>query len=354
MKILQLIPTLLDGGAEKFVCELSIELMNSGHNVLLVQMDSRQGNALPKLISEANLPHLCLWRKRFLDIKFYFRFLSLLIRYKPDVIHTHLGCLSLIFPAILFAKPKCCIHTIHTLAEKEATSYSLTIKKIMFKMCFLPIAVSKTVAKTVKEVYGVTPSVIQNGIKIENFLPTKKQDINEPFTFLTVGRLEMVKNNDLVVDAFAGFLKESSEHSNIQLLIIGKGTQKQILEDKIKNYGLSKNIKIIGFKEGISKYYKRANVLINASDYEGCSLSLIEALVSGLVIISRDIKSNREILRENAFYFNSISQLSELMAKSYQLRSLRRKAIKVEDFSIKYVSERYQKAYFQVLKNGRI
>lgn len=343
MKILQLIPTLLDGGAEKFVCELSIELMNSGHSVLLVQIDSRKGSALPKLVSKANLPHLCLWRKRFLDINFFFRLLSLLIRYKPDVIHTHLGSIDAAFLLILLYKCKCKVHTFHTIAEREAASYGIYIRKILFKKLVKPIAVSKSVAETVRKKYAINPHVIYNGVRFPK-VSRAKNISNREFTFLTIGRLEKVKNNSTIIKSFAKFIKENPKNKS-QLLVIGNGSEKDLLHDLIKILKIQDKVRLLGFQEGVDKYLYESDVLINASDYEGCSLTLLEALLSGINIFSRDIPSNREILGLNASYFKDETGLIELMKRSCLTKRARNKLINAERFLIEDSAKKYLNFY---------
>ena len=46
----------------------------------------------------------------------------------------------------------------------------------------------------------------------------------------------------------------------------------------IKSYNLESKIKLIGFKKNIKKYYKEANLFINASLFEGFPNAVVEAI----------------------------------------------------------------------------
>lgn len=104
-------------------------------------------------------------------------------------------------------------------------------------------------------------------------------------TVVSVGRLVPQKNYALLIDAFAEFHRLYPEYC---LNIYGEGSLRQVLQKKIDDYGLSGNITLCGKSKNIGEILSKARFFVLSSDYEGMSNALIEALVSGVPVISTD------------------------------------------------------------------
>jgi glycosyltransferase involved in cell wall biosynthesis len=118
-------------------------------------------------------------------------------------------------------------------------------------------------------------------------------DIDGRF-ILAVGRLEKQKRFDLLLEAFA----QSQARHDCKLVIVGRGSQQEALEQAIKTLGLAERVILVGFDPNPYKYMAKADFQVMSSDYEGYPLVLIEALSLGCPIVSTDCPTGpREIIR---------------------------------------------------------
>ena len=105
---------------------------------------------------------------------------------------------------------------------------------------------------------------------------------------LVVSRLESEKNVSLAIRAFG-----KSAPDNACLIIVGSGRERKNLEQVAKNLGVLPRT----FFEGSaspSRYYKLANILLAPSFYEGYGMTIVEALASGIPVLSTDVGAARE------------------------------------------------------------
>lgn len=102
-------------------------------------------------------------------------------------------------------------------------------------------------------------------------------------TILSVGRITEQKGFDMLVEVAKEVFKT---HSDWNWIIIGEGEDKEIIENKIKEYGLTNNISIISNVKNIEDYYKKSAIYVMTSRYEGFGLVLTEAQEFHLPCIS--------------------------------------------------------------------
>jgi len=103
---------------------------------------------------------------------------------------------------------------------------------------------------------------------------------------LMVSRLEKEKDVGMAVDVFNIVSKKNNDTA---LVIVGDGGERARLEEKVKNFGLTEKVFFEGWKEDVLSYYKTSDVFLSTSLYEGYGLSLIEALASGLPVVTTDV-----------------------------------------------------------------
>ena len=80
---------------------------------------------------------------------------------------------------------------------------------------------------------------------------------------------------------------------DIPLVIVGDGSLKKELEDE---YSDLRSVKWIGEDKNTSKYYKNARLLINTSEYEGISNTILEAQSYGIPVIASNVGGNKDLI----------------------------------------------------------
>lgn len=129
--------------------------------------------------------------------------------------------------------------------------------------------------------------------------------------FVTVGGLEEQKGADRIPD-IAKRLKEKGVL--FQWNVIGTGSMKSIIEEKIQKYELGKEVVLGGFQDNPYPYIKQADLYISPSRIEGFSSVVAEALILGVPVITTDCPGMKEQLMENRYGIivkNNVNALAE-------------------------------------------
>lgn len=120
---------------------------------------------------------------------------------------------------------------------------------------------------------------------------TPKLDVHEKYghnkkIFLSIGRLEKVKNLFWLIDVFG---QASVKKNEMLLLIVGSGAEEDALREKVKILGLTDQIKFESWTENPLSYIKTADCLVISSLSEGYGLTAMEAFTLGTPVIMNDV-----------------------------------------------------------------
>ena len=83
---------------------------------------------------------------------------------------------------------------------------------------------------------------------------------------------------------------------NVRIIMLGGGSLSGIIDKHIAKYEMDRIINRPGVVEnsGLAEYFKCADIYISCSLTDGSSISLLEAMASGLPVVVSDIPGNRE------------------------------------------------------------
>jgi glycosyltransferase involved in cell wall biosynthesis len=113
------------------------------------------------------------------------------------------------------------------------------------------------------------------------------------FILLVVARLAPEKNIGLIIEALA----EAKKHfPDIGLVIVGSGSEEGKLKSLAKHLDVDKAVAFAGWQENLVSYYKTSNIFVQASRFEGYGLSLVEAGLVGLPIITTKVGIAEELV----------------------------------------------------------
>ncbi|OGP92899.1 MAG: hypothetical protein A2156_10085 [Deltaproteobacteria bacterium RBG_16_48_10] len=157
------------------------------------------------------------------------------------------------------------------------------------------VAISEMVKRDMIHWYRIPEdrvTVIYNGVDIDHFHPKNRQyreeirkrhGIGEAFTFLFISNNFRMKGLGFLMKALAGLKKKTSVP--FRLLILGRD-QQEPYHSLASRIGLSREILFAGSTDEPEKYYGAADLLVHPSFYDACSLTVLEALASGLPVIT--------------------------------------------------------------------
>jgi glycosyltransferase involved in cell wall biosynthesis len=121
---------------------------------------------------------------------------------------------------------------------------------------------------------------------------------NQPPVVLGVGRLTIQKDFSTLLRAFA----QVRQRRPAKLLILGEGDQRRQLEALSRELGVDGHVCLAGYRENPHAYMARAQVFVLSSIYEGFGLVLVEAMASGVPVVSTDCESGpREVLQDGRY-----------------------------------------------------
>lgn len=119
----------------------------------------------------------------------------------------------------------------------------------------------------------------------------KRNELGIPLNaivLLSVGELNINKNHETVIKAINGM--------NVYYIIVGQGKRKEYLESLINKQGMSDRIKLLGYRSDISELLVAADLFVFPSYREGLSVSLMEAMASGLPCCVSKIRGNIDLI----------------------------------------------------------
>jgi glycosyltransferase involved in cell wall biosynthesis len=197
--------------------------------------------------------------------------------------------------------------------------------------------------------------VIPNGVDMARFCPAENNSKSDVLRLLTVGRLSVTKRVETLIDAV-----EVLNKSDIQLhfTIIGGGRMARELRTLVSNKGLSDIIEITGRvdAEDMPQIYRQSDIFISASMQEGMSNAMLEAMASGLPIISTRCEGVEELIADNGIIVekpqakhiaNAVESLAEDRHAYEQMAAAARK--RAEQFSWNRVAEQYLAIYDEII-----
>ena len=278
--------------------------------------------------------------------------------FKPDLIMVQSGLWAGIVAARIkkeFGIPYILIEHRGRFINNNAASYHL---KEWHREVYMQIAINASKIVCVSEalldgLVKITGSreklvVIPNMVDTDYFnLPVNKRE-NQPFIFLSIGTLEMVKGYDTLLKAFAEFTDKTE--GEFFLRIGGKGGELKNLKALARDLAIEDRVSFTGHisKERVRDEMHRSNVFISSSRFESFGVALIEAASTGLPLIATKSGGPESIVNNvNGFtcQTDDPSSLEELMRKAYfnykEFNQIQIRQETINQYSKNIISEKY-------------
>lgn len=193
--------------------------------------------------------------------------------------------------------------------------------------------------------------VIPNGVELDRFRPVGNRQKIEDLRLLTVGRLSVSKRIELLVSAVELIRKQ---FPNATLKIAGGGGLENRLRRFIKDKGMEDCVAVLGIvpAEEMPELYRGSDIFISASVQEGMSNAMLEAMASGVPIITTRCEGVQELIADNGIVVEeadakSIADAVINLAKdegAYNAMCVAARK-QAENFSWQKVAEEYLKHY---------
>ena len=325
LKIALVIPTLGRGGAERLVTQLA-NALSSGNEVHLFVLFRTKD-----IIEHVNNP---LVKITFLGelrnkAQVYFRLNRALIKFKPNVLHTHLSAVAYVIPASIWLRINIgakCFHTLHNIATHDSPGVLRLIYRVVFRSkAFEPIAISNVVRESVEKLFNAkNVVVIKNGVQkpglsdrvgdvlrsIDNF----KRKTGARKVLLCLARIHQQKNIKLLLSLARG-------NSEVAIVLAGEKSSSDLAyyEEVMSELSKLDNVLYLGAIDNVGDYIYSSDALILTSSFEGLPMAIIESMSMGKNIISTSVGGVPEVvggfgyLSRDVDYFSLMEQVNAYM-----------------------------------------
>jgi glycosyltransferase involved in cell wall biosynthesis len=134
--------------------------------------------------------------------------------------------------------------------------------------------------------------VITNGIDLA---PYAAESDPRPGRIVMVGRLARQKRPDVAVRALAAVRAARPEAT---LDLVGDGPLRREVEGLAAQTGVEDGLRLLGLREDVPELLSRASCFLLTSDYEGCPLSVLEAMAAGAPVVATAVGGVPELVVE--------------------------------------------------------
>lgn len=326
MKIVVTCGNLLAGGAERVVSILSNKLVDLGHEVFIFtwykteifyKFDKRvQICQIPTASGKNNFGGQMMW------FRYYIR------KNTPDVILSFLAPFNILTVFSLYG-----VHVPVLVAERNDplfvsphyNGFWKIVRNIAYWLSDGILVQTKINQSHFPKCLQKKSSIIYNPVIFESSRVGIALKTSKKKSIVSVTRLENQKNVELLIRAFTIFHKN---HEDYTLTIYGEGDNREELESLIKKLEMRKSIFLPGRIQNVHELIIEAELFAMASNFEGMSNSLIEAMCLGLPCISTKVSGavdliddhQNGILVEIGDLNGMVAALTEL-ADNYSLRN---------------------------------
>jgi glycosyltransferase involved in cell wall biosynthesis len=312
MRILQIIPNLRKGGAERLVIDITNELSRRSEietKLILfediIEYDVSDIEQLIVLIPSS--VQLSVIRKPVYNTSKLQEFIE---KYQPDIIHSHLFQAEIISRSCFYPKAQWFSHCHDNMIQFQNLNAKTFVKKKLLTNYFEKrylfkrysknrgnhfIAISKdtkTYFEKNTKPYPVT--LLSNAINYNRFCRASSSQIEpELIHLVNVGSFQDKKNQAFLID-LAEYLKRIG--IAFKLHFAGSGKNRQMLEEKVQRLQLQNEVIFHGNVEDVEQLLWQSTIYVHSATYEPFGLVLLEAMAAGLPVICLDGGGNRDIM----------------------------------------------------------
>ena len=304
------------------------------------------------------------------DVKAFISLIEEIRSFKPHIIHTHTAKAGFLgrIASIVSLQPSIRVHTFHGhLLNGYFGAFKrrlvITAEQVLAIFTHELLAVGDKVRQDLLAVGIGKPSkfgLMPPGLEIGK-LPNKNES-QESYGLSTtklqcafIGRVTQIKRPDRFLDVVSEMKKRGVE---IEFFIAGDGELLDFCRERIAREQLP--VKVLGWQSNIEKVLAAADIVVLTSDNEGTPLSLIQAGMAGLPVVTTRVGSVPEVVLDGATGIITsldvleIANALEKLANSSDLRGRMGAAAKdftLANFGVKRLVHDHEELYKKLLAN---
>lgn len=302
-RILHVIQNLNYGGMERLLVDLVRGIGEAFEShVLVLQYLGRFSRDLEDIATLHEPPKMTrlsmLWPRTLIDT---------IKGIEPDVVHTHSGVW---YKGALAARRAGVPRVIHTEHGRHLPDPKMA--RLLDGLASLNTdvvvgvssAVSNLLANQIVRGHSCRVETVVNGVDTERLRPRSdtgrlRQELglgHNVSVVGSIGRLESVKDYRTMVDAFGILLQRYRGPHPPRLAVAGDGSEAPALRARIAELDIGDHVHLLGWRDDVMDLLSAFTCFTMSSRSEGTSVSLLEAMSSGLCPVVTDVGGNAAVL----------------------------------------------------------
>lgn len=299
-RILEIIPTLVRGGAEKQMTLLAARLPRDEFDVHVCALTA--GGPLAADLDAAGVPTTVIGKRWKLDPGAYWRLKSHIARLRPNLVHTW------IFAADAYGRAAGLACGVHRLVcglrcvDPWKSGWQLAIDRYLARRTTRIVANSPGVREFYvrKGLPAERIEVIPNGVDPLPPSPATRAEIlaelGLPADARLVGLVGRLWPQKRVKDAIWAADLLRVIRKDVHLLIVGDGPQRQRLWHYRDQVEIRDMVHFLGQRGDLAQLTPHFDVLWSTSGYEGQSNAVMEAMSAGVPVVATNIPGTRDLV----------------------------------------------------------
>ena len=297
------------GGMENGLVNLINQLPKSRYRHVIICLT--ESSSFEKRLTADNFYVYELHKRDGKDLSVYVRLWKLLRSIRPNILHTrNLGTVDLALVGRLAGVPSI-VHGEHGWDAADPKGANIRYRYLR-KFCdyFVSeyVAVSRDIADWLSLITNDRRSRVNqifNGVDSEEYSPNgAKAEL--PFAGAqencvvvgTVGRMDPIKNFDVLIDAVKKLLDlEPDLREKLRLVLVGDGPMTAEYRRQVARCGLEQITWFAGEREDVPALLRAMDIFVLPSQNEGISNTILEAMAVGVPTIATNVGGNPELIK---------------------------------------------------------
>lgn len=300
IRVVLLIPTLDRSGAEKQLTLLACRLPRDEFDVHVVALT--RGGPYAAMLQEQGIPLTVLGKRWKFDPRTLWDLRRLLNNLQPDILHTWLFAANAYGRIVCGSAPRPKVIVSERCVDSWKSGWQHWLDRRQISRTTRMIGNSRSVAEFYRA-RGVPAErivVIPNGIDIPESVPASREEVlaefNLPADALVAGYVGRLARQKRVADLVWAIevLQHLNDHA--RCLIVGDGPERGRLVSMARDLRCHEWVRFAGHRHDVPRLMAAFDVFWLASNFEGQSNGVMEAMAAGLPVVASNIPPNAELV----------------------------------------------------------
>ena len=300
MRICLIITSFTSGGAEMLVCNLAQAFQAAGHEATVVALShaAQVGNdpgvervMMEQIVAAGGKVCSLGLRNRNNILGGMIALRRVLRDARPEVVHSHT---ARALPILALARPTAPIVLTH---HNSRLSFPPRAYKLFDRLVSSYVAISDQCAAQTRALARKPVRTILNAASPRFQATTAREKPSRDPIVLAVGTLSTQKDYPTLIRAARPLAdKLARDGRRLRIRIAGGGQMIDSLRELVRAEDATEIVELLGSRSDVEQLMREADVFANSSLWEGFSIAMIEASMSGLPIVATNVAGNCEMV----------------------------------------------------------